>query len=175
MSLFFSNFVKPLITLDALQVHRADDVARRRHDLARQYNRQHGNKGNVTTLEQLRGARAELAASLYFHSMRWNDVIEGAYLHDEPDLEQGDLGIDIKSIGNPNYRLIAYKVHPERAYLLVDASEHPDYWLTGWLFGHQLLGMHRQELQAGRPCYVADQSQLLDPAHLRSMAYAHVA
>lgn len=167
-------FVRPYITLDLDQMAQAHEVTRRREALALKWGRKHGN--NLKTMPeglQLRGVQAEIAARVYMEPIHWHAVSEAQFLDDLPDLESRTLKVDCKSIGNPDHQLIAYKVHPDRAYLLVDCSAAPaGFWLCGWLWGKELMSRPKVELQSGRPCWCAPQDSLRDPAHLRNLYYA---
>jgi hypothetical protein len=165
------QFYRPFVELSRLNLAEADEVNQRRTDLAVKWKRQHGNKGNVTPAEQLRGVRAEVAARIYFDPVHWNAVSEAQFLGTEPDLVSRTIKIEVKSIGNPHYGLIAYKGEPAWAFVLLDLSEFPGCWVSGWLWGRELMALPKEELQPGRPCWRAKQERLRDPADLRNRIY----
>lgn len=168
----WTRFILPLIVLTPDQAKRAMEVCVKRQQLALKYGRKHGNAGNVSDEEQLRGCRCELAAKTYLEPIKWNDVSEAQYLGHDPDLEAGRLKIDVKSIGRSYHQLAAYRIVPEWVYLLVEEDEREQFWLHGWLWGRELLRQHIKELRPGRPAHVAPQSELHDPAKLRSTTNA---
>jgi hypothetical protein len=168
------TFVRPIITLTQAQMDLADDVDRRRNELARKFGRQHGNNGNVSPALQSRGVRCELAAKIYLDPVIWHDVSVDQYLEHAPDLEGGSIKIDVKGIGHPDHQLVAYKIVPDWAYLLVLSDDY-GFWMRGWLPGKLLAQMPVIELQPGRPAHCALSSQLRDPAHLRNAVYADLA
>jgi hypothetical protein len=173
MSIFFpERYVRPYIVLDEAQIALAEHAHQMRRANARRHGWKDGNNGKVTEAQERRGVAAELAAQQYYHMAKWDDFRDIAVPDDAPDLLAGSYAIDVKSIVNPDHRLISYKIKGQRAYLQVDASRSPEFWINGWLWGHELAAIPLRELQPGRPCHAADQDTLRDPAELRNMIYA---
>jgi len=127
------------ITLEASHDTFAVGVARRRQQNAIEEARRPGNNlipGEDDLRISINGCRAEAAAKLFLNPVTWNAFKTGR-LDDTADLEDW---IDVKGIMQSTHRLIVQpNGRPHWAYLLVDGSEHPQYRMLCWCWGHEAM------------------------------------
>lgn len=124
------------VTMETLHIDFADKIAVKRRRNASD-NNWRGSQGapeddaHALPLDIL-GARAEAAGKLYMNPVTWN-----AYSLRHTDADLDDF-IDVKGVADSYRRLLISPKKPDHwAYLLVDASAHPEYQIVAWCWGHE--------------------------------------
>jgi hypothetical protein len=125
------------VRLEPLHINFADHVAGRRYTTARELGREF-DPTQPTDYESaigrdILGARCEAAAKLFLNPVRWN--LPYKRITGIPDF---DDFIDAKGIRKDRHKLLVKPDDdPEWAYLCVNATHHPTYWILGWKWGYE--------------------------------------
>jgi hypothetical protein len=156
-----------IVRLELSHIDFADNVAALRRSQAfmrarKAHNRAPTNFDGAFAIDRL-GARCEVAGKLFLNPIVWHAYAER--ISGLPDL--GDF-IDVKGRSKDWHSLIVQKDDEDRwAFLLVDASGHPDYRMVGWLWGHEA---KQQEFwndpAGGRAAFFVPQTSLRDSSEL---------
>lgn len=144
-------------------VQLADLIGVKRQRSADLHRRPQGNNASddptVSLWRHIWGARAELAAVLRLHPKVWfafkRSVAEFSS-YSAKALAEVDGWIDVKMIRRANHNLLIphVELRPDRAFLLVDCSNHPNYEFVGWCMGSDVPRLGTEtEPQPGRPCW----------------------
>jgi len=156
------------VTLEREHLEYCDEIARKRQESADRHDRRGGNgaitRGGAALDMNVKGARGECAAYLWFSPIRWHTYRDDS-LADLPDL--GDF-IDVKTVIHPRPLLIVQPTAPDHwAYLLVNGRRHPDYVLEGWLWGHEVkTPKYLWDPLGGRAAYFVPAADLRPPISL---------
>jgi hypothetical protein len=137
------------VRLEQLHIDTADKVARRRRAWAVEHALEPANGAPIDNDEALAldilGARCEAAGKLFYNPIRWHAVRD--------EVTNPDLGsfIDVKGIREHGHRLIVKgHGHPEWAYVLVSAEEHPWYHILCWCWGSDAMQQRFWQDPTGR-------------------------
>ncbi len=150
-----------IIRLEPIHIAYADKVAETRQFEVTRLGRKAMHGESTSTTESLArhtlGARCEAAAKLYLSPIKWNALAEN--LRDLPDL--GDF-IDVKGVTNPAHRMIVHpEANPRWAFLLVNAADHPLYFMAGWCWGCDAQrSRYWRDPTGNRPAYFIPQADL---------------
>lgn len=111
------------------------------------------------------GAEAEMAAWLYLGPEKhvWHDL----WTDGEKSEADIDDNIDVKAVNAARKRLIVPRGRrvDTHAYLSVVKEDAGRFWIRGWRWGAEMTKII--QLTPGRPCYVAENADLRDPALLK--------
>lgn len=161
-----------IVTLDDEHIAYCDELALKRQESADRHDRRGGNGGATMGPEALdmniKGARGECAAYLWFRPIKWHTYREGS-LDDLPDL--GDF-IDVKTVVHRTPLLIIQPNAPDDwAYILVNGLNHPHYRLEGWMWGYEAkVEKYKWDPLGGRPAYFVPARDLHHPDSLGDLS-----
>lgn len=160
------------ITLSQKHLVEADKVgiARRENAIALHRKDSSGLKisGQAAIDADVWAARGELAGKLALDPINWHSEI----VDDPTDLPDLSDFIDVKTVLEDRRRLIVEtsKVRDKWAYLLVSGETHPEYWVAGWLWGHQIREHKTGSLRSGSLVHIVEHAELAPWFLLKNIA-----